>query len=77
MSFEIKQPCTVESLFARLTTKENSAILHATTADRIEYIRQTAFNVDGGPPSVKMMAQLVEMIHHRFRNSGNVWLTHN
>jgi len=66
MKLETVQPINFEQLIGRMTAKERADILSAETEDRIEYIRQTAFIVDGGPPSKEMMQDIVSAVHDRF-----------
>lgn len=66
MKLETVQPISFEQIVGRMTAKERADILGAETEDRIEFIRQTAFLVDGGPPSKEMMQQIVSAVHDKF-----------
>lgn len=65
MNFAIIEPRSVEQLRARITFPEYTHILDSSD-DRLEYIRQTDFAVDG-PPTFETMVALREVLREEFK----------
>jgi hypothetical protein len=74
LTFETVGVPTAVSLFNRITSKESSAIMSSPSADHLEFLRQTSFIVDGGPPSKETMKELVSLVKAKYKKTGKDYL---
>lgn len=77
MYLETIEPITAVKVFNRLSAKEYTALLGAQTTDRIEWLRQTSFLADGGPPTKEVMKEIVALVQKNFKASQKEWLAGN
>lgn len=62
--FQIVHPRSAAELLPRITDTERNHI-NSANVDRLDYIRQTDFIMDG-PPTMEAMLELQEMIRKEF-----------